>query len=385
MHAKLYLLEVYALTLSFATPSQTFNGNIHTTFVSGISRPATFSSSRFSTQRRRGRNDSHLYLFDSLSQKEGSKRSGQKIRSPNSSSIQIPNEELEFLGSGFGSEVTTPPFPYSIDLPNGKKGNQASRLIIRHLEDNDITNILPEIVREFGSLSPPPSTTPEPGDELASKIENFLFSLTVLIGLTQRVVRREKGYSPSNSACPDHNTICLVEQIPNNNNGGEIEMADTSYSEKIVGIAELSWQPPNPNSNAPPFVLPYFVKTLISRYAPSRDETSTEGPKGYISNVLVWKTRRGRGYARILMAACEGIAKLWGCNDVRLHVDANEYSGRIARGLYWSLGYEGVPDRGSSKKNKMGYEWMGPSMANQGLYLVDGVPLLYLRKSLKDE
>eukprot|EP00571_Detonula_confervacea_P003409 CAMPEP_0172326636 /NCGR_PEP_ID=MMETSP1058-20130122/57139_1 /TAXON_ID=83371 /ORGANISM="Detonula confervacea, Strain CCMP 353" /LENGTH=358 /DNA_ID=CAMNT_0013043469 /DNA_START=149 /DNA_END=1221 /DNA_ORIENTATION=+ len=325
--------------------------------------------------------NSGLHLFDSLLQKEGSKsNNGQQRRSSNGSSSthRIPNAELDFLGSGFGlGNYTTPPFPYPIELtpppPNSKKSRiQPSRLIIRHLEDVDITNILPEVVREFGALAPMP--TNEPGDELATKIENFLFSLTILIGLTQRVVRREKGYSISNSACPDHNVICLVEQIPNNNNGEEI-----SYSEQIVGIAELSWQPPNPNGNAPPFVLPYFMKTLISRYAPSREGTDADAPVGYVSNVLVWKTRRGRGYGRVLMAALEGIGKMWGCEDVRLHVDANEYSGRIARGLYWGLGYEGVPDRGLSKNNKVSYEWMGTSMANQGLYLVDGVPLLYLR------
>ena len=129
------------------------------------------------------------------------------------------------------------------------------------------------------------------------------------------------------------------------------------------------------------------MKTLISRYGPSREVKSNDAqPVGYVSNVLVWKTRRGRGFGRVLMAATEGIARLWRCEDISLHVDANEVSGKIARGLYWGLGYEGVPDRGtltSSKKKGVGYEWMGPSMANQGLYLVDGVPLLYLRKNLK--
>jgi len=40
----------------------------------------------------------------------------------------------------------------------------------------------------------------------------------------------------------------------------------------------------------------------------------------------------------VAFVALEGIANIWGCDDVRLHVDANEYSGRIARGLYWNLG-----------------------------------------------
>ena len=330
-----------------------------------------------------------LYLFDTLVEKreDTKQRSGgeQQLRS------SIPDDDLAFLENGFGSDYTTePPFPYRIDLSsptdnNGSK-KQASRLIIRHLEDKDITTIMPEIIREFGSLKSHATTT-EPGDELAEKIENYLFSLTVLIGLTQRVVRREKGYCGDNSACPDHNVICLVEQFPildNNSKHGEENNNASSFSEQIVGIAELSWQPPNPNRNAPPFVLPYFMKTLISRFSPSREENSSKTPTGYISNVLVWKTHRGRGYSRILMAALEGIAKQWGCEDVRLHVDADEISGRVARSLYWGLGYEGVPDRGTSRSD-VGYGWMGPNMANQGLYLVDGLPLLYLCKSMKAE
>lgn len=385
------LKKLLAVAASFATACHSFNIDFDLSWRARAANARVLPSSAFSSREPSilRRSVGPLHLFDSLLQKqEGRNSTGQWRSSPNGSSLhRIPREELDFLGSGFGLENTaTPPFPYSIDLlrpGNGKSSNRASRLIIRHLEDEDIKKILPEVVREFGALAPLPSTPPEPGDELADKIENYLFSLTVLIGLTQRVVRREKGYSPSNSACPDHDVICLVEQIPRNttDNNEETDTSSAEFSEQIVGMAELSWQPPNPNSNAPPFVLPFFMKTLISRFAPSRDGTSADKPVGYISNVLVWKTRRGRGYARVMMAALEGIAKNWGCDDVRLHVDANDYSGRTARGLYWSLGYEGVPDRGSSK---VGYEWMGPGMANQGLYLVDGVPLLYLRKSLKE-
>jgi len=330
----------------------------------------------------KNRIDSRLYLFDLLQRQETKESDARSSRN------RVSDIDIDFMENGFGlKENAVPPFPYSIELND--QSADADRLIIRHLEDKDITKVLPEIVREFGALvsalSVSPST-PKIGDdftnkinqqqnELADKIENYLFSLTVLIGLTQRVVRREKGYLKSNSACPDHNTICLVEQTLENN---------TTIKERIVGMAELSWQPPNPNSNAPPFVLPYFMKELISKYGPSREAVNNAKPIGYISNVLVWKKSRGRGYGRILMAACEGIARLWGCDDVSLHVDANERSGKVARSLYWKLGYEGVPDRGTSN---VSYNWMGKgiSMANTGLYLVDGVPLLYLRKNLKNE
>lgn len=358
---------------------------------------APSSSTKHNPQRHAS--TSQLRLFDSLLQKTTRGSSG--INSNNSisrSSLnRIPIEEFDILSRGFGLN-DAPPFPYSIELStpksttnNGDTSNQPTRLVIRHLEEEDITKVMPEVVREFGALSKPPApTSPQPGDEVSTQIENWLFSMTVLIGLTQRVERRKVGYPSDNNSgedvkCPDHNVICIVEQTPSRNSNGE----QTTYSEEIVGIAELSYQPPNPNRNAPPFVLPFFAKTVLSKVSPSiqEDGTALTTPQGYISNVLVNKNRRGLGYGRIMMTALEGMARMWGCSDIRLHVDANEVSGRVAQKLYRSLGYAGVPDRASSKKRsgeKM-YEWMGPSMANEGLYMVDGIPLLYMRKRLNEE
>ena len=339
-----------------------------------------------------------LFLFD-LKQRLNNQRSLKQQQSRS----RIPEDEVYNLSRGFGfngEDWNEDPLrlPYTIDLkssttisatPAGSQGT-ASKLILRHLEVEDIKVILPEIVREFGALAVPSSTGSKLGDEIATWIENFLFSFTVLVGLDQRVERRKKGYSDDNVP-PDHNVICLVEVTPVTNNNGSYDGATTnkmvSYTQQIVGIAELSWQPPDPVRNAPPFVLPYFVKDLISRFIRNNGEESISDeqqmvPKGYISNVLTWKSRRGLGYSRVLMAALEGIARRWGCDDIRLHVDADDVSGKIARGLYWSLCYEAVPDRGNGQ---VGYDWMGPSMANQGLYLVEGVPLLYLRKRLDTE
>ena len=344
-----------------------------------------------------------LFLFDLKQRLQQNQRN---LQQQQFSRHRIPQEELYYLSRGFGfssseggDDSGSDPLkvPYSIDLTtspthisvtNGNTENQACRLLIRHLEIEDIKPILPEIVREFGAIATTTSsssitTSSKLGDEIATWIENFLFSFTVLVGLDQRVERRKKGYDINKNLPPDHNVICLVEVTPVTNENGNAET--TYYTEQIVGIAELSWQPPNPTRNAPPFVLPYFVKTLISRFTPNsngeKEADESKLPKGYISNVLTWKTRRGLGYSRVLMAALEGIAVRWGCDDIRLHVDADEISGKVARALYWSIGYEAVPDKGN---NKLGYEWMGPSMANQGLYLVEGVPLLYLRKSLKE-
>mmetsp|Transcript_19460 Transcript_19460/g.40774 ORF Transcript_19460/g.40774 Transcript_19460/m.40774 type:complete len:446 (-) Transcript_19460:27-1364(-) len=379
------------------------------------------------------KSSSNLHLFDSLLQpKKPNGGLSDKIKDTQKmqrlKSNRIPEEELKKMNDGFGvstngndfESIISPPFPYTIDLLPTKSTNKvilpntpvkASRLVIRHLEEEDIPKVLPEIVREFGSLISPSNEPKQPGDEVATQIENYLFSLTVLIGLTQRVERRKKGYlddasGNSSLVIPDHNVICIVEQIPFVSENS----STTSYRDQIVGIGELSWQPPDPNRNAPPFVLPYFVKSILSRFNPVPAISAINGdnassskelinePMGYISNVLVYKSRRGLGYGRVLMAALEGIARLWSCADVRLHVDANDVSGKVAQELYWSLGYQGVPDSRENKKrgsgllsvlgkgreqNRVGFEWMGPNMANQGLYMVDGIPLLYLCKNLK--
>ncbi|KAL3793525.1 hypothetical protein HJC23_007265 [Cyclotella cryptica] len=368
-------------------------------------RSSTFLCQAFSQPRERiilknsavsKRIPSHLNLFQSILQIPNASDSTPSTSGSAAPKSRIPEKELHVLNKGFGVG-NVPPLPYSFDLlPTNMDGdsitNQATKLVIRHLEEEDIPLILPEVVREFGSLISASQSKPtQPGDEVATQIENFVFSLTVLIGLTQRVRRRKKGYpgdgfNGTESHCPDHNVICIVERIPIIRE----ESTDTEdFSEQIVGIGELSWQPPNPNRNAPPFVLPYFIKRLFAKFASSVDENGTalDTPRGYISNVLVYKNRRGLGYGRVLMAALEGIARMWGCSDVRLHVDADEKSGKIAQGLYRKLGYVGVPDRRSTNnmrgESRVGYEWMGPSLANEGLYMVEGVPLVYMRKVLE--
>ena len=338
---------------------------------------------------------SHQHLFQSLLQKPEAPTDTGSSNDRAPSHSRIPPEVLSILNKGFGVGAV-PTFPYTIDLLQNNNDNdetissQATKLVVRHLEEEDITLILPEVVREFGSLmSQTNGNSNKPGDAAAEELENYLFSMTVLIGLTQRVNRRIKGYPNDTSNCPDHNVICIVEQIPNTTTDDSTQQPN-SYSEQIVGIGELSWQPPNPNRNAPPFVLPYFVKRILAKFNPSMDENGEviDTPLGYISNVLVYKSRRGLGYGRVLMAALEGISKSWGCNEVRLHVDADEKSGKAAQNLYKALGYAGVPDRRplneKSQESKIGYEWMGPSMANEGLYMVEGIPLLYMQKILRE-
>ena len=82
------------------------------------------------------------------------------------------------------------------------------------------------------------------------------------------------------------------------------------------------------------------------------------------------------------MAACEGLAKSWGYNEAYLHVDADSSSGGPAQNLYNSLGYEPVIDESYNEN----FTWMGSTPAmNRGLYIVDGVALLFLKKKLSSK
>jgi GNAT superfamily N-acetyltransferase len=97
-----------------------------------------------------------------------------------------------------------------------------------------------------------------------------------------------------------------------------------------------------------------------------------------VTNLLVGDSHRGRGYSKVLLKAVEGLARSWNCGAIYLHVDADTVSGRIPQELYRGLGYKPVIDKRAQRQ----YEWMAPELMNLGLYVIDEVPLLFLRKDL---
>ena len=275
--------------------------------------------------------------------------------------------------------------------------NSAVLLTVRHLEASDLDKVVTMCVDEFGSYSPTLQDQPLPGfavtptsvDDLSiekileplwARYENWSFSWVVRIGLLMRIQRRIEGFQKERAGrseddfVHDHNVLCLLES--DTESFGE-EGRDNVM---VVAIAEISLQPPDPERTAPPYVLPINFKRATSRLK-GLEPSNLLG--AYVSNVLVHPSRRGRGYGRALMAACEGLGRKWGCEDVSLHVDADSVSGRAAQGLYQSLGYQGVADTGRGSESSM-YNWIGPNMLQKGLYIVDGVPLLYLRKTLEN-
>ena len=76
------------------------------------------------------------------------------------------------------------------------------------------------------------------------------------------------------------------------------------------------------------------------------------------------------------MAATEGIAKSWNVGLIYLHADADRSSGKVPQSLYEGLGYQVVV------ADNPQFEWMGGDL-NSRIHIVAGVPLLCLRKRLK--
>lgn len=226
---------------------------------------------------------------------------------------------------------------------------------VRFIEKKDLNAVVQLCLREYGSYS---VSNTFRGDPISSWIkdkmndfDNFLFSFVVLLGLGQRVERREQSNTDT-SIPQDHNVICISE-------------LDIDGNERIFGMAEISLQIPDPSKTSPPFVIPPMLKKVLGYQKP------------YISNVLITNEFRGNGYSKVLIAVCEGIATQWGFDEVYLHVDANS-SGTAAQNLYISNGYRPVINEQYNRK----FEWMGIESINRGLYIVDGVALLFLKKSL---
>jgi ribosomal protein S18 acetylase RimI-like enzyme len=298
---------------------------------------------------------SHLNLFDGAASPTVLEETAEKRKPIYPRGIQ--SEVIEKLENGAS-------LPFEFVYVDSAFSTTSRTIRVKQLEKEDVNAAVGLCLTEYGSY---PSSTPESDDPMQQMIQstfddfdNFMFSFVVLLGLGQRVERREK--SDSNPSHPqDHNVICISE-------------IDSNQNENIFGMAEVSLQPPDPARTSPPFVIPTNLKKLFAIFYGAPDATP------YISNVLVTNEFRGKGYSKVLMAACEGLAKSWGYDEAYLHVDADSRSGSPAQGLYRSLGYMPVID----EKYNQNFTWMGIDSCNRGLYIVDGVALLFLKKILKN-
>lgn len=241
------------------------------------------------------------------------------------------------------------------NLPFDFQYSHSTNIRMRFIEKSDLNAAVQLCLREYGSYPVSKSFNDNPISIWVkgkmNDFDNFLFSFVVLLGLGQRVERREQSNIDA-SIPQDHNVICISE-------------IDSEGNERMFGMAEISLQIPDPSKTSPPFVVPPALKKVLGYQKP------------YISNVLITNEYRGKGYSKLLMAACEGIAIQWGFDEVYLHVDAST-SGTAAQNLYISNGYRPVVN----EQYNQNFEWMGIESINRGLYIVDGVALLFLKKDL---
>jgi len=269
--------------------------------------------------------------------------------------------------SGFGVDRRTienlqnnPTIPIQFEYSD-PSGSQKI-IQIKQLEKDTVADAVSLCLKEYGSYPSSITANATPFEKMVeermSDFDNFFFTFIVLLGLGQRVERREK--SDKDPSCPqDHNVLCISE-------------IDSNQKETMFGMAEVSMQPPDPSRTSPPFVMPSYLKKVLASFYGSDSLP-------YISNVLITNEYRGKGFSKVLMAACEGLAKSWGYYEAYLHVDADSSSGGPAQNLYNSLGYEPVIDETYNEN----FTWMGSTPAmNRGLYIVDGVALLFLKKKL---
>jgi len=153
--------------------------------------------------------------------------------------------------------------------------------------------------------------------------------------------------------------------IKTNDNPTDHAVLVATMDEVLVGMVEVSQQPVDPTNNPSPVPIPLAVKQAL--YGSQL--------QGWITNLLVAKEYRGRGLSKALVAAAERQAKLWRRTSIHLHCDASVVSGRIPQKLYESMGYEAI-----SSDN---FSWTQNNIACS-VYVIDGIPLLYLRKNLVD-
>ena len=88
-----------------------------------------------------------------------------------------------------------------------------------------------------------------------------------------------------------------------------------------------------------------------------------------MSNVLM--VDGGRGYWKVLVTACEGLAVEWGYQVSCLHVEAGREG--VVQELGLGLGYEPVVNQDIQDEK---YGWMGPEIMYKELYII-GLTLLF--------
>lgn len=320
------------------------------------SKPSTFSCHRrqfkASLQRnwnfqRKGYATSRHLFFRSSDYRETSNESAERERDA---------RRLRQVALLADLQEATVTIPYSLSW-NFQGDNSSAdaaannQLTVRKINVDDLKAVVSLCWNEF-QTGPPTTLADFPWTVLSNEAigdwwDRFIFGPALELSLRMKIQWSEEN--------DDHHVLVLVPLD----------------GEDICGLVELSWQPPEGTRNPPPIPLPMSYKEAYCK------GNGLECPEGWVTNLLIAQKYRGRGYSKILMAAVEGLAKVWGCRYIFLHAQPFD-GGRIAQALYHGLGYHLVVDQPQNQ-----YSWMdGDPSLGPGMYVVSGVPLLFLRKAL---
>lgn len=242
--------------------------------------------------------------------------------------------------------------PFDICLSDDQNHTAEEALTIRHMKPEDLDEVIKLCTDEFGS-GPTASLLEFPWNqpgEIPDWWDRVYFEPSIRFALLAKMNENSK----SNEKLSKDPAILVLTR------GKE--------QAEVVGLVEISLQPPQADRNPPTYPRPLEMKSLYSRMIGVELE-------GWVTNLLVDQKCRGFGYSKVLMAATEGIARSWGRKYIYLHADANLNSGRVPQALYESLGYEIVTTSDPQ------YEWM-PKSAYSSIQMVNGVALLFYRKKL---
>lgn len=293
------------------------------------------------------------------------------------------------------------------------EGDETHRLILRFMTPDDLTQLLPMCIDEFGTG---PTTTLQEfpllqPTQIPKWWDRFLLEPMVRWALLAKLQANHnhidnllKHNQERVDVVQDPAMLVLCRRGPRRSIFKHKDKPTSDGKHKdfdtIVGMVELSLQPIEYDKNPPAFPVPRWMKQLYSRVK------NLGHLEGWVTNVLVPPTARGLGYSKILMWATEGIARKWDCHYIYLHADADIQSGRIPQTLYERLGYTVV--EGNRRPQRRGrtslsssfgntidedlYAWAGDDSHTaaglsflSSIRMVQGVPLLCYCKNLKED
>ena len=298
-------------------------------------------------------------------------------------------ETLKELGSAGIS------FPKAVKVPNADDVT----LTLRHMTNEDLKALVPMCIREFGSgelngtnrrRSLLPRWVADP-KQIPDLWEGFSFEMLIYWTLKLKLMQGGNSRRPEQKQPKDPVMLVLCEKKQSEPTKISWENPLIEDDSTVVGMVELSLQPPDADRNPPALPLPLWVKAALAKH------TTTDGSlQGWVTNLLISDSSRGKGYSKILMAAAEGIAKhRWGCSSVWLHADADFRSGKVPQSLYEGIGYDlviGSTRKQNKNKNEIDedpsakFAWMGVSGKElerfSAIRMIDGVALLCYAKKL---